>query len=57
MSSLCYSLFRMVMFAMISAQKNEVGWSLPQLFVKVLLSNLCYLRLFAHSDVNYDLSI
>ena len=57
MSSLCYSLFRMVMCAMISAQKNEVGWSLPQLFVKVLLSNLCYLRLFAHSDVNYDLSI
>jgi len=38
-------------------QKNDVGWSLPQLFVKVLLSNLCYLRLFAHSDVNYDLSI
>jgi hypothetical protein len=38
-------------------KKNDVGWSLPQLFVKVLLSNLCYLRLFAHSDVNYDLSI
>ena len=54
---LCYSLFRVVMCAMISAQENDIGWSLPQLFVKVLLSNLCYLRLFAHSDVNYDLSI
>ena len=56
MSYLFYSSFRVVMCAMILHKKN-VGWSLPQLFVEVLLSNLCYLRLFAHSDVNYDLSI